>query len=121
MHDTIDERLADLEARVQALESRRSRKTPASKSTVALLHAIYAAIEGRDFTSKELIAHAMLPQIGDALRVALDAAIGPLGKRCTRRLGVLLSDAYLQPVASFKVVRIKQERDGMLWRLEAIA
>jgi hypothetical protein len=101
--------IADLQARVAALEDRQRRTTGArDEADAALLRTIAETAAGTVFTSRELHRHA---NAVPALRVALRHADADT----PRRLGWLLSRLEGCPVNGLVVVRLDDGRDGIRW------
>lgn len=91
----------------------RGRLAPADRAALAdLLPIVAAAVADRAFTVRELRDHAALPsQL--VLRDAIEANGGP------NKLGRLLKRGDGFDVAGWRVERIGNDRDGLVWRVRA--
>jgi hypothetical protein len=85
---------------------------PDREALVGLLPILAAAVADRAFTVRELRDHASLPnQL--VLRGAIEASGGP------NKLGRLLKRGDGFDVAGWRVERIGNDRDGLVWRMRA--
>lgn len=105
---------ADVLETLRAIQALLELRRPAEPNEAAtrLLAAIYDAVKDRVFVSKELVAHAELPQ-AEGLRDALVAADALNAKR----LGKLLKRIEGRTLGGHFVTRAAEERAGAIWQV----
>lgn len=105
--DRLVERVAQLEARVEALERAHG---PRAEQDAQLLGALAAAADGRPFTATAALARA---GVDADLAAALDAA----GILSGLELGAWLREVQGRPMGGLRAVRGKRTGGGFLWRV----
>ena len=82
---------------------------PGRRPRITLLAVIATAVQGRAFSATEVFSHA---QVNDGLATALDAA----GITTARALGRYLANMESRVEGRVRVLRIGEDRDGLIWR-----
>jgi hypothetical protein len=99
--DALTAELVSLRARVEQLEERR-----VMRDDRAVLTMIAEKVEGRVFSSEELLGHC---------RVHRDLALALRGLRTVNRLGTYLRSRVGRDYGPFRLVRVRRDNRGTLW------
>ena len=117
--------LGELVAEVRALR-RQSGEPPEPSAAdcaavAALLPAIMAAVGTTTFNARELVAYATESPKGQALRRALELALGPIEPGTARRLGKLFKRSHGVVVDGLRVARVGADREGAVLMIAKLA
>jgi len=100
-----------IEALERAVAALRALTGPRDHYDAAIIPAIAGAVGSRRFTCRELVAHS---RVDPALAAALESADITTPRGC----GKVLRRLERHPLSGYVLVRVGQDRDGIIWRVQ---